>query len=208
VLRRSVHATLQPCLSNKTSKDKFNIFYDTECEICDGEFGNQQAAIQHMNALNHWAQRYECDTVLGLRIYVFGNSLQRLDIQSVQQHRTQTSSLRSRSTDQQDHCRSPDRCSKRHRGSQPERNTFTSNDLSRRTAMWTARVMLMFMLLECSRGPSKSDERCYRFLWLERRMKIVIELSHDLWILDLSASRHAALPNRRAPVFVHVPPAS
>ncbi|KAH6613028.1 hypothetical protein C7974DRAFT_345632 [Boeremia exigua] len=38
------------------------MYYDNECETCDREFGSQQAAIQHMNALDHWGPRYECDT--------------------------------------------------------------------------------------------------------------------------------------------------
>jgi DNA-directed RNA polymerase subunit RPC12/RpoP len=38
------------------------MYYDIECETCDREFGSQQAATQHMNALDHWAPRYECDT--------------------------------------------------------------------------------------------------------------------------------------------------
>ncbi|KAF2477940.1 uncharacterized protein BDR25DRAFT_299678 [Lindgomyces ingoldianus] len=38
------------------------MYYETECETCDREFGSQQAAIQHMNALGHWGSRYECDT--------------------------------------------------------------------------------------------------------------------------------------------------
>jgi hypothetical protein len=38
------------------------MYFDNECETCDREFGSQQAAIQHMNALNHWGPRYECDT--------------------------------------------------------------------------------------------------------------------------------------------------
>lgn len=38
------------------------MYYDNECETCDREFGSQQAAIQHMDALNHWAPRFECDT--------------------------------------------------------------------------------------------------------------------------------------------------
>ncbi|KAF2844473.1 putative zinc finger protein, partial [Plenodomus tracheiphilus IPT5] len=37
-------------------------YNDDECETCDREFGSTRAAIQHMNALDHWAQRYECDT--------------------------------------------------------------------------------------------------------------------------------------------------
>lgn len=36
--------------------------YVDECETCDREFGSRQAAIQHMNALGHWAVRYECET--------------------------------------------------------------------------------------------------------------------------------------------------
>lgn len=39
-----------------------NMYYDDECETCDREFCSQQAAIQHMNALDHWGPRYECDT--------------------------------------------------------------------------------------------------------------------------------------------------
>jgi DNA-directed RNA polymerase subunit RPC12/RpoP len=38
------------------------MYFDDECETCDREFGSQQAAIQHMDALNHWGPRYECDT--------------------------------------------------------------------------------------------------------------------------------------------------
>lgn len=38
------------------------MYYDDECETCDRKFGSSRAAIQHMNALDHWAQRYECDT--------------------------------------------------------------------------------------------------------------------------------------------------
>lgn len=33
-----------------------------ECETCDREFGNQRAAVQHMNALGHWAPEIECET--------------------------------------------------------------------------------------------------------------------------------------------------
>ena len=32
-----------------------------ECETCDREFGSDGARAQHMNALDHWATRYECD---------------------------------------------------------------------------------------------------------------------------------------------------
>lgn len=45
-----------------TPRSRLNMYYDNECETCDREFGSQQAAIQHMNALDHWAPRYECDT--------------------------------------------------------------------------------------------------------------------------------------------------
>jgi hypothetical protein len=38
------------------------MYFDDECETCDREFGSQQAAIQHMDVLNHWGPRYECDT--------------------------------------------------------------------------------------------------------------------------------------------------
>ncbi|EMD61791.1 hypothetical protein GGP41_002699 [Bipolaris sorokiniana] len=38
------------------------MYYGNECEMCDREFGSQQAAIQHMDALDHWASRFECDT--------------------------------------------------------------------------------------------------------------------------------------------------
>ncbi|RAR15528.1 zinc finger protein [Stemphylium lycopersici] len=38
------------------------MYYDNKCETCDREFGSQQAAIQHMDALDHWGPRFECDT--------------------------------------------------------------------------------------------------------------------------------------------------
>jgi hypothetical protein len=38
------------------------MYYEDECETCGREFGSQQAADQHMNALDHWGPRYECDT--------------------------------------------------------------------------------------------------------------------------------------------------
>lgn len=37
------------------------MYYDNECETCDREFGSQQAAIQHMDALDHWGPRFGCD---------------------------------------------------------------------------------------------------------------------------------------------------
>ncbi|KAF2843862.1 hypothetical protein T440DRAFT_494311 [Plenodomus tracheiphilus IPT5] len=37
------------------------MYYDNECETCDREFGSHQAAIQHMDALDHWGPRFGCD---------------------------------------------------------------------------------------------------------------------------------------------------
>ncbi|KAF2008486.1 zinc finger protein [Aaosphaeria arxii CBS 175.79] len=33
-----------------------------ECETCDREFFTQESANQHMNALDHWDRRFECET--------------------------------------------------------------------------------------------------------------------------------------------------
>jgi hypothetical protein len=49
-------------LNTPTLKDGLKMYYDDECETCDRKFGSQLAAIQHMNALDHWGPRYECDT--------------------------------------------------------------------------------------------------------------------------------------------------
>ena len=35
---------------------------DYECDTCDRDFGGRQAAIQHMNALNHWRPRHNYNT--------------------------------------------------------------------------------------------------------------------------------------------------
>lgn len=32
-----------------------------ECETCDRQFGSDQARAQHMNARDHWAERWECE---------------------------------------------------------------------------------------------------------------------------------------------------
>ena len=45
-----------------TVHNDLSMYYGNECEMCDREFGSQQAAIQHMDALDHWASRFECDT--------------------------------------------------------------------------------------------------------------------------------------------------
>lgn len=42
-----------PSIDTATLKEKLNMYFDDECETCDREFGSQQAAIQHMDALNH-----------------------------------------------------------------------------------------------------------------------------------------------------------
>jgi hypothetical protein len=60
--RLSDRFTNLPFIDTATLKDKLNMYFDDECKTCDREFGSQQAAIQHMDALNHWGPRYECDT--------------------------------------------------------------------------------------------------------------------------------------------------
>jgi hypothetical protein len=38
------------------------MYDDDECETCDRTFVNQLAAIQHMDALDHWEPQFECET--------------------------------------------------------------------------------------------------------------------------------------------------
>ena len=38
------------------------MYYTYECETCTRTFGSTAARAQNMNALDHWAERFECDT--------------------------------------------------------------------------------------------------------------------------------------------------
>jgi hypothetical protein len=42
--------------------DELKMYDDDECETCDRKFVNQLAAIQHMDALDHWEPQFECET--------------------------------------------------------------------------------------------------------------------------------------------------
>lgn len=51
-----------PNLSITTQRNELSMYYDDRCEKHDLKLGSQQATSQHMDALGHWALRFECKT--------------------------------------------------------------------------------------------------------------------------------------------------